>query len=65
MVGAIYLATATGAFYAFTNWKGLGDFDFAGLDNFARIFTDPKMVTALVNTLVLAAGFVIGTNVIG
>ncbi|MFT4212892.1 MAG: sugar ABC transporter permease [Microbacterium sp.] len=65
MVGAVYLSTATGAFYAFTDWKGLGSFDIVGFDNFARIFKDPKMITALVNTLLLAAGFVVGTNVVG
>ena len=36
-----YIATAGGAFYAFTDWTGIGDFDFIGLDNFVRIFEDP------------------------
>jgi raffinose/stachyose/melibiose transport system permease protein len=65
MAAAHYGATVVGGFFAFTDWKGLGDFNFVGLDNFHRVFADPKMVTALVNTLVLAAGFVIGTNGIG
>lgn len=65
MIGAVYAATIAGGFFAFTNWKGIGTFDLVGFDNFARIFRDPKMVTALINTLVLAAAFVVGTNVVG
>jgi raffinose/stachyose/melibiose transport system permease protein len=66
MVVAIhYVATAGGAFYAFTNWTGIGDFDFVGLDNFRRIFDDPALLGSLKNTLVLAFAFLIATNVIG
>jgi len=38
MLMLIYVTTATGAFYAFTDWTGIGDFNFVGLDNFAKIF---------------------------
>jgi raffinose/stachyose/melibiose transport system permease protein len=66
MVLAIhYIATAGGAFYAFTNWTGIGDFDFIGLDNFVRIFEDPALIGSLKNTLFLAFGFLILTNVLG
>jgi raffinose/stachyose/melibiose transport system permease protein len=66
MVLAIhYIATAGGAFYAFTDWTGIGDFEFIGLDNFVRIFEDPALVGSLKNTLYLAFGFLILTNVIG
>jgi raffinose/stachyose/melibiose transport system permease protein len=60
-----YVATAGGAFYAFTDWTGIGDFNFVGLDNFVRIFEDPSMIGSLKNTLFLAFGFLIATNVIG
>jgi raffinose/stachyose/melibiose transport system permease protein len=60
-----YVATAGGAFYAFTNWTGIGDFEFVGLDNFRRIFETPAMVGSLKNTLFLAFGFLILTNVVG
>jgi raffinose/stachyose/melibiose transport system permease protein len=60
-----YIATAGGAFYAFTNWTGIGDFDFVGLDNFKRIFEDPALIGSLKNTLFLAFGFLILTNVLG
>ncbi len=66
MVLAIhYIATAGGAFYAFTNWTGIGDFDFIGFDNFVRIFEDPALIGSLKNTLFLAFGFLILTNVLG
>jgi raffinose/stachyose/melibiose transport system permease protein len=66
MVLAIhYIATAGGAFYAFTNWTGIGDFEFIGLDNFVRIFEDPALLGSLKNTLFLAFGFLILTNVVG
>lgn len=61
----VYVSTASGAFFAFTNWTGVGTFDFVGLTNFVNIFKTPELVGALVNTLVLAAGFVIFTNVFG
>lgn len=60
-----YIATAAGAWYAFTDWTGIGDYDFIGLDNFRRIFDTPQLVGALKNTLLLAFGFLILTNVGG
>jgi raffinose/stachyose/melibiose transport system permease protein len=66
MVLAIhYVATAGGAFYAFTDWTGIGDFEFIGLENFQRIFENPALIGSLKNTLFLAFGFLILTNVIG
>lgn len=65
MLGVVYLSTASGAFFAFTNWTGVGTFDFTGFDNFARIAQSPELVGALINTLLLAAGFLVFTNVIG
>lgn len=60
-----YVATAGGAFYAFTDWTGLGDFNFVGIDNFRRIFDDPTLLGSLKNTMLLAFGFLILTNVFG
>jgi raffinose/stachyose/melibiose transport system permease protein len=60
-----YLATAGGAFYAFTDWTGVGGFDFVGLDNFRRIVENPALIGSLRNTLFLAFGFLVATNVIG
>lgn len=60
-----YIATLTGGFFAFTNWTGLGDWEFVGVENFVRIFNDPQLLGAVWNTLFLAFGSVILTTVIG
>jgi raffinose/stachyose/melibiose transport system permease protein len=65
MLALIYATTASGAFYAFTNWSGIGSFDFVGVKNFTRIFRTAELSGALVNTLILAFGFLVITNVIG
>ena len=61
----IYLATGAGAFYAFTNWSGIGPFSFVGVSNFAKVFQTPQLFQALTNTLLLAVGFVLFSNLIG
>ena len=65
VIAVHYLATLTGGFFAFTNWTGLGDWEFIGVDNFVRIFNDPQLLGAVWNTLFLAFGSVILTTVIG
>jgi raffinose/stachyose/melibiose transport system permease protein len=60
-----YIATAGGAFYAFTDYTGIGDYDFIGLENFQRIFETPALIGSIKNTLYLAFGFLIVTNVVG
>jgi raffinose/stachyose/melibiose transport system permease protein len=65
VIGVHYAATLTGGFFAFTDWTGLGDWNFIGLENFERIFQDPLLLGAVWNTLFLAFGSVILTNVFG
>ena len=60
-----YVATAIGGFFAFTDWSGIGDFSWIGLDNFVKIFKDPSKIGALSNTLFLAFGSVILSNIAG
>jgi multiple sugar transport system permease protein len=36
---------------AFANWDGFGTRSFAGMDNFVWVFTDPQMLTSMVNTV--------------
>ncbi|SDL36212.1 carbohydrate ABC transporter permease [Tessaracoccus oleiagri] len=43
---------------AFTNWSGLGDIRFIGIENFRYLVTDPLFYKALGNTLIL---WVMGT----
>lgn len=65
VIAVHYAATLIGGFFAFTNWTGLGDWEFIGLQNFERIFGDPQLLGAVWNTLFLAFGSVILTNIIG
>jgi raffinose/stachyose/melibiose transport system permease protein len=60
-----YLAVAAGGWYAFTEWNGLTEPVFNGIDNFVEIFTTPRSYGALINTVVLAFFFVVGVNVVG
>ncbi len=61
----LYATTATGAFFAFTDWTGLGSFAVTGVANFVSIFQTAALRGALVTTLVMAAGFFVATNVGG
>lgn len=46
-----------GLMLSFTNWDGLHDYNFIGIENYSKMFTDTEFGTALLNTLV----FVLGT----
>lgn len=65
VVGVHYAATLTGGFFAFTDWTGLGRWNWVGFENFARIFSDGKLTLAVWNTFLLAIGSVVLTNVVG
>jgi raffinose/stachyose/melibiose transport system permease protein len=65
VVVAIYVTTAAGAWYSFTDWTGVGPWNFVGLSNFRQIFSTPELSGSLVNTLLLAFGFVVVTNILG
>lgn len=60
-----YVATTVGGFFAFTDWSGIGSFSWVGVANFVKIFNDPSQILALSNTLFLAFGSVILSNVAG
>lgn len=60
-----YGAVGAGSIYAFTDWRGIGPFNWVGFDNFVQILTNPKTQTAFFNTVVLAAMFLVLTNVFG
>ena len=65
VLGLIYLPTVMGGFYAFTDWKGIGGWNWVGLDNFRAVFQDEELLGSLKNTLFLAFGFLVITNVLG
>ncbi len=60
-----YVATTLGAFYAFTDYTGIGDFNWTGLENFKAILDDPEVMASLGNTAFLAVGFLVFTNLFG
>jgi raffinose/stachyose/melibiose transport system permease protein len=65
VIAILYVSTIAGSVYAFTNWDGFSTPVFNGINNFVSIFTNPLTRTALLNTLFIAAIFLVGTNVIG
>lgn len=65
VIGIHYAATSIGGFFAFTDWSGLGAFEFIGLENFAKILADPTKLLALGNTLFLAFLSVVLSNIVG
>jgi raffinose/stachyose/melibiose transport system permease protein len=65
VLALIYVPTFLGGFYAFTDWSGIGGWSFVGLDNFVKIFQTDELIGALKNTIVLAVGFVVLTNLGG
>jgi len=55
-----------GIAYSVTDWDGFSQtFSFVGLDQYARMLSDRRVVTVLVNTLIYAVGSTILQNVIG
>ncbi len=54
-----------GAFYAFTDWTGIGSFKWVGLENFKSLFSDEQSLGALRNTILLTVFIVIVQNAIG
>ncbi|MDL4774406.1 carbohydrate ABC transporter permease [Actinomadura xylanilytica] len=57
--------TASGIVYAFTDWNGIGDSSFNGLDNFSKLLQDDAARGSLVNTLLLSVAIVIVQNGVG
>ncbi|GAA0990301.1 carbohydrate ABC transporter permease [Subtercola frigoramans] len=47
------------AYLSFTSWNGLGTPEFTGLDNWAKLFSDPVMPQAIGITLVLLVGTIV------
>jgi len=48
------------------NFLGMGQYEsFAGLDNYVTVFTDPRLRTAVINTVVLTASVVVVSALLG
>lgn len=65
LVAFHFVAIGAGAWYAFTDWSGLGTAHFVGLANFRHIFHDPVASAALKHTFELAIPFFVLANVFG
>jgi raffinose/stachyose/melibiose transport system permease protein len=65
VLGLIYLPTALGGFYAFTDWQGIGGWHWVGVQNFRTIFQDKELLGSLEHTLFLSFAFLVLTNVFG
>ncbi|MCR3750704.1 carbohydrate ABC transporter permease [Lentzea californiensis] len=62
----VVVPSVQGAGYAFTDWDGISPaLEFVGLDNFRTLLDDESARSALVNTLLVAAGITVVQNGIG
>lgn len=57
--------SGSGIAYAFTDWSGIGDRSFIGLDNFITLLHDEAARGSLLNTLLLTVAIVVAQNGIG
>jgi raffinose/stachyose/melibiose transport system permease protein len=49
----------TGVQYSFYRWNGVGASTWVGLDNYKRVFTDPELLTSIMNAFVLIFFFTV------
>lgn len=53
-------------YYSVTNWNGFGsDYDFVGLANFAKIFTDKLFMNAAINTTIWMVAAIVVPTLLG
>ena len=55
---AILAPIVLSIYYGFTDYSGMGTYNFIGLENYKNLFRDPVFWTALRNSLFLAIGFI-------
>lgn len=60
-----YVATILGAMYAFTDFSGIGSFNWVGFDNFKRIPIDPQVMSSIGNTFFIGIMYLVLTNLAG
>jgi len=65
-LGLVAYPLIRGVWVSTTNWNGyLPNFKFTGLHNYVKLFTDPNVGTAFLNTIVYGLGSTFLQNVIG
>lgn len=65
LLSFVVIPAVAGATLSFTDYRGYGAFDWTGLDNYVRLFSDSQALSSIGNTVVLAVTVVIGQNVLG
>lgn len=60
-----YVATGYGMGYAFTDYTGLGEANWIGIENFIQLTGDPEVLGTIGNTFFLAIAYFIIVNLIG
>ncbi len=55
---AILAPICLSVYYGFTDYSGMGEARFVGLDNYVKLFHDPAFGRSLLNSLLLAIGFI-------
>ncbi len=62
----LFYPISQGIKWSFTNWNGYADkFSFVGLDQYVRMFSDPKTILTIGNTLIYGLGSTILQNIWG
>jgi raffinose/stachyose/melibiose transport system permease protein len=54
-----------GVLYAFTDWSGVGEYSFTGLENFQNLLDDDRALDSVGNTLLLTVAIVVVQNGVG
>lgn len=65
LLAFIIVPAVAGAVLSFTDYRGFGEFDWIGIDNYTRLFSDSQALSSIGNTLLLAITVVVGQNVLG
>ncbi|MEV6106323.1 sugar ABC transporter permease [Streptomyces sp. NPDC051940] len=61
----VLFPAAAGVMYAFTDWSGVGGFEFTGLENFRTLADDDRALDSIGNTLLLTVAVVVVQNGLG
>ncbi len=60
-----YIATGVGLMYSFTDFEGIGEFNWVGFENYSKILDDTDVTSSIANTFFIAITSFVLTNAIG
>lgn len=55
----VFVPSLSSVYYSFTDWSGIGEAEFVGLENYARLLGDPEFLNALGHNLLWTLFFLI------